>query len=172
MLRFMVLGAPRSATAWTANWLSSDGRVCLHDAMWDHHYTEMDSLAHVWGVACTGLAYFPEWVNEHRCPKVVLHRPIGEINRSLQALGLPWVNPKLVDNLWKCQGLHVNWTELFRAEGAREIHEHLQVGAFDEQRWKMLKDLKVTSNWQSRQAHQNPQVVKRFRQEIGVEALS
>lgn len=30
---FIVLGTPRSRTAWLSNWLSTDARPCLHDAL-------------------------------------------------------------------------------------------------------------------------------------------
>jgi hypothetical protein len=172
MLRFMVLGAPRSGTAWVANWLSIPGRVCLHDPLWDHHYPELDNLPHVWGIACTALAYLPEWVNAHQCPKVILHRSKAEIDCALAQFGLPEVPQRLLDCLWMCQGLHTEWTDLFTPYGAKEIHEHLEVGAFDLERWEMLRHLIVTSHWQQRRVFKNAIAAKRNLQEMGLEALS
>jgi hypothetical protein len=158
----MVLSAPRSGSAWAANWLSLPGHVCLHEPLWDHYLDDLDALPHVWGAACTALGRFPEWVNAHPSPKVILHRPLEAINRSLQAVGLPWADPQLIENLWKCHGMHTAWSDLFTLPGAKAIHEHLEVGAFDQERWEMLRYLKVTSLWQERARAQNVDVARRL----------
>jgi hypothetical protein len=171
MLKFMVIGAPRSGTAWAANWLSAEGRLCLHDPLWDHHYDDLDDLPHVQGIACTGIAYFPEWVNAHKCPKVILHRDKADIDCSLAQMGLPEVPQRLVDNLELCRGLHVPWHYLFSSKTAFQINLFLKLGAFDAQRFEMLRHMKVTSNWPQRKAHANPAALARFRLE-SYEALS
>lgn len=163
MLRFMVLGAPRSGTAWAANWLSGL-RLCLHDPLWDHHYSELDSLPHAWGVSCTGLPYFHEWVNAHPCPKVILHRPRAEIDQALASERLGPVSKLLMDGLWKCQGLHVDWGNLFDPAGAVEIHEHLRLGAINLERYEMLRRFKISENWRERV--QNPEVWQRLSREM------
>jgi hypothetical protein len=156
----MVIAAPRSGTAWCANWLSDGKYLCLHDPLWDHHYRDLDLFAGPQtGVACTGLGYFPEWVNQHPAPKVILHRPLHEINNSLATLGLPDCPPKLFNNLWKIDGLHVHWTSLFGAD-VELVHRHLRIGDFDPMRWSMLRDMNVTAKYERRR--QDPDVWARL----------
>lgn len=159
----MVIGAPRSGTAWAANWLSGL-RLCLHDPLWDYHYTELDHLPAVMAIACTGIAYFHGWVNDHPCPKVILHRPKAEIDVTLRRIGLPPVEQRLLDCLWKVKGYHVPWTDLFDGKGAVKIHEALRLGAFNCERHQMLRNFHVTENW--RQRRQNPAVWNRLKAEI------
>jgi len=166
MLKFMVIGAPRSGTAWAANWLTFGAQLCLHDPLWDHHYTDFDALPHPQlGVACTGLAEFHVWVNKHACPKVILHRSPDLVNESLERMGLPAYRPELFLNLWKIRGLHVEWTQLF-GEEAPAIFEHLKLGRFDEERWQMLRFLEITEKYTLRCQH--PKVWARLQQERGL----
>ena len=162
MVRFMVIAAPRSGTAWCANWLSDGTYLALHDPLWDHHYRDLDKIAGPkTGVCCTGLGYVPEWVNQHPAPKVILHRAPNEVNNSLETLGLPTCPQKLFDNLWKIDGLHVHWTNLFGPD-AELLHRHLKIGDFDPVRWSMLRDMEVTAKWQNRRRHQNLQLRDQF----------
>jgi hypothetical protein len=163
MLRFMIVGAPRSGTAWAANYFTARGILCMHDPLWDFHYADLDHLGDEnLGISCTGIAYFPDWVNEHPCPKVILHRPRHEVQASLEKLGLPPCPPRLFDNLWRIHGMHVTWQSLFNRD-MRLIHSHLQIEDTDFSRWSMLKDMRVTANYQARK--QNPDVLKRLKAE-------
>ena len=89
MIDFMLLASPRSGTTWAANLLTTDTTLCLHDPLFTHHYSELDGIESNkrLGVSCTGLCLFPEYVNSHQARKVVLHRDLREINRSLDAIG-------------------------------------------------------------------------------------
>jgi hypothetical protein len=160
MLRFMVLSAPRSGSAWCANWLSGGTTLCLHDPLWDHDYRELDAMAAKhgdMGVACTGLGLMPEWVNAHPCPKVILHRSPDEVKASLAAIGLPWPDPALFRKLWEIDGLHVQWSDLFTDPGP--IHWHLRRGGVDFARHKMLRSMRVTSKWAERSANHSPRAL-------------
>lgn len=165
MIKFMVLGAPRSGTAWAANWLSTGSQVCLHDPLWDTHYTDLDAIEHPHlGIACTGLSLFHSWVNKHPCPKVILHRTPALVNDSLARMGLPVCPAELFASLWKVDGLHAQWTDLFN-DNAIDIHLHLRLGPFDTERWKMLRYLNVTEDYTKRQ--QNPLVWEQLQRERG-----
>jgi len=159
MMRFFVIGAPRSGTAWCANWLTDNGIVCHHDPLWDYHYSQFDDLPGENGIACTGMALFPDWLNNHPAPKVILHRAPWEIQASLQALGFPSCKQVLFDNLWRVRGMHVDWRWLF-SRNAIEIHRHLKIGEMNMRRWNMLKDMRVTANYWQRK--QNPHVLERL----------
>jgi hypothetical protein len=162
----MVIGAPRSGTAWAANWLSTGEQLCLHDPLWDRHYTEFDAIEHPrLGIACTAMARFHPWVNKHPAPKVILHRTPDLVNDSLVRLGLPPCPQQLFLDLWKIRGLHVEWTDLFN-ENAANLHAHLKLGPFDAARHGLLRDMRITANWQERQRRQNPEVVARIVKEM------
>lgn len=150
----MVLGAPRSGTTWAAAWLD-----CIHDPLWDHYYEDLDTEV-FGGVSCTALAMFPEWVNRHPAPKVILHRPLAEIDISLRTQGLPTITPHIVNNLNKIKGLHVNWKDLF--SNPEPIWKHLKESAFDAQRHALLKDVNIQDNWKARQKTSSPEVRRKF----------
>jgi hypothetical protein len=159
----MVIGAPRSGTAWASNWLTTDTVECLHDPLWDYHYRDLDAITiplKSVAIACTGMGYFADWANRHQCPKVILHRPKHEIDASLEELGLPPCPERLIHGLWRLEGKHVRWTELFDYSSAFAIHEWLGLGALDVRRWKYLKDMRVTAIHNNRR--QDPAVMERL----------
>jgi hypothetical protein len=167
MIRFMVLGAPRSGTAWSANWLSDGKRLCIHEPLWDHHYADLDKLYPGCGVACTGLAMFHEWVNAHPCRKVVLHRDPAEVQRALARAGLPNAPRQLFDSLSLIvsNATHVDWREVFR--NPRRVWEDLLGEPFDghqERRHAQLCHLNVTANLNTRA--QNMDVLEKLRADI------
>lgn len=115
MIQFMVIGAPRSGTAWAANWLTTDRTLCLHDPLWRHDLESLDNLQtrkHL-GIACTGVALFPDWVDQHPARKLILHRDFKEINASLRRMGIKPIPAHWDDILKGIEGLHVSWSDLF-----------------------------------------------------------
>jgi hypothetical protein len=149
----MVIGPPRSGTAWASVWLNA-----YHDPLWDYFYADLDALDT--GICCTGLGLFPTWVNRHKSPKVILHRDGQEVNASLARLGLPRMDTHLFQNLEQLDGLHVHWTELF--SNPAKIWNHLIDFNFDAARHKHLKMLKITTDWQARRQNQDPAVRRRY----------
>lgn len=140
--------------------------ACVHDPLWDYAPENLDDISITGkqvGIACTGIAFFPEWVNEHPCPKVILHRPRYQIETSLRKLSLPMPPDALFHRLWLIRGMHVYWRDLF-GRGARDIHAHLGLGSFDTERHDRLKSLTVTANWWERK--QNQAVRKRIEERI------
>lgn len=168
MIEFMVIGAPRSGTAWAANWLTNEWNHCIHDPLWDHHYADLDKLHPLYpgktlGISCTGIALWPAWLNEHPATKVILHRPPAEVNESCRKLGYPPCPTQLFRGLLQIRGFHVEWRSLFDSDHARDIHNHLVVEPFDGVRHDMLRALTVTANVKLRK--QNPEVLERLRAE-------
>lgn len=162
----MVLGAPRSGTAWAANWLTTDQTLCLHDPLFKRHYTDLDSFQTKkrFGIACTGSALFPDWVLEHPAPKLILHRDFAEIDRSLEAIGLPGLPP-----IWRTgaldriDGLHVQWEELF--ENPEPIWSHLLPDIpFDAERHTVLRELDVQIRYEGVEV--NPAATRRLMREL------
>lgn len=148
MIEFMVIALPRSGTTWASNWLTTDDTLCLHDPLWDRHYSELDSIKSKkrLGVSCTGLMLFPQWLNQHPARKVILHRDVIEVNASLGAIGMPRMEHDAEDRLWGIAGLHVPWTDLFDAPSA--IYEHLLQKEFDAERHAELRKISMQPNFE------------------------
>jgi hypothetical protein len=140
VIDFMVIGLPRSGTAWAANWLTTDTTHCLHDPMAKCHHTDLDALpsAKRLGVACTGLWLHRDWLNAHPAPKVILHREPGEVIASLDRLGFP---PLPFPSLDGIDGLHVAWRDLW--DNPEPIWQHLLGTPCDMERHHLLKELNV-----------------------------
>jgi hypothetical protein len=168
MMEFMFIAAPRSGTAWAANWMTTGNRLCLHDPLWQTHFDDLDTLAygfqdHCVGLACTGLGYWPEWLNAHPAPKVILHREPAQVNASLAKIGLPECPSVLFRNLELIDGLHVYWTELF--DNPQLIHDHLFIAdKLQVERHRLLRDMVVTAKWQDKK--QNPDVWMRLKEHV------
>lgn len=167
MIEFMVLAMPRSGTGWCANWLTTDRTLCLHDPLWKHHYSELDNVrspGRRLGVSCTGLAMFPDFLASHRARKVILHRPIAEVNESGRALGLDPIPTHWDSLLDSITGFHASWTDVFKPETARPIYEFLLQRSFDEQRHAMLTGLNVQIAFE--RVKPDPRVARRFFEEF------
>lgn len=147
MIEFMVIAAPRCGTTWASNWLTTDETLCLHDPLYTRHYTELDGIESkkVLGVSCTGLYHFPEWVSSHPARKVVLHRPLAEINESMDAIGLPLVTQGDLDRLHRIDGLHLDWRAMFDSPAL--MYEYLLQMEFDPERHAELKGIEMQPNF-------------------------
>lgn len=161
----MVIGEPRSGTTWAANWLTTDTTLCLHDPLFNHHYSDLDSIRSkkMLGISCTGIAKFPHYLNAHPARKVILHRDPEEIKQSLEGIGLKY-SP--VDLKSIC-GMHVKWTDLF--ENPKGIYEYLLQRKFDRERHNELKQIEMQPDFKSLTI--NKEVTKRLLNEM-MEAMN
>lgn len=127
MIEFMVLSAPRSGSTWMSNWLTTEATLCLHDPVLEHRPEDLDAIEcdRTLGLSCTGLGLLPDFVNAHPARKVIVHRPIEQINRSLEMVGLSALSSAWDGALDKIHGLHVPFTHLFNTVLAAPIWEHL-----------------------------------------------
>lgn len=166
MIDFMIIAAPRSGTAWAANWLTTERTLCLHDPLFERHYSEIEDLAEPgreFGVACTGLANFPEWLKSHPAKKVILQRRPDQVNAACDSLGLPPVPQEFFDNLMKIDGLHVPWTWLFNKP--ENIHRYLFGDRpFDARRHQLLASLNVQRDFE--QIRPNKAATRRLIEEM------
>lgn len=175
MISFMVLAAPRSGTAWAANWLTTEVSLCLHDPLFEVHYEQLDELSYDGmreiGIACTGAALFPDWVAQHPARKVILHRDVKEINVSLHGIGAPPLQREYPAALQRIPGLHVDWRNLFSESGARQIWQHLlPTVTFCSTRFDQLKKLNVQRQYE--QIVVNREATQRLIRELrAVEAM-
>jgi hypothetical protein len=142
-IQFMVIAAPRSATTWCSNWLTTDTTLCLHDPLWRWHYSEIDAVpcSKVLGIACTGIALFPDWVNAHPARKVILHRPLDEVDASLERIGLSALHGSWDGVLDRIRGVHLDWRDLFARP--KYIYEYLLDRPFDAERHEALREINM-----------------------------
>lgn len=137
----MLLAAPRSATAWASNWLTTDRTLCLHDPLARWSLDELDKRwfkNRVLGIACTASALLPN-INEHVSRKVILHRDPREVRESMEQLGIPGdYDFKALDRI---EGRHYDWQQLF--DDPASIYEFLLRLPFDAERHAELTALNV-----------------------------
>lgn len=151
MISFMVLGGPRSATTWAANWLTTDTTMCLHDPLLEYTTERLMRLTFPerrLGISCTSAMLYPDWVNKQRCPKVILYRQVADINRSLRELGLvELIETRHLARITNIQGaMLVPYEYMFSPTGAKAISEHLGV-TFDMARHNLLRQMRVEPMW-------------------------
>jgi hypothetical protein len=154
-IRFMVLGGPRSATTWAANWLTTDTTFCLHDPLLEYTKRNLDILTipgKEVGISCTSTLLFPEWFLKHPARKIILYREPEEVNLALEALGLAKLDiaahngrvhgaVKAGIELW-------NWDAVFDKWAARQIWKHLLPHVpFDEYRHDLLTQFNIQPQW-------------------------
>jgi hypothetical protein len=97
---------------------------------------ELDSLypERMLGLSDTTLGLLPDWVNAHSARKLIVHRDVAEVEKSL---GMPCPEMQLYD----IQGMHVHFNEL--DDRAKDIWEYLTQTEFDAVRFNLLKDMEV-----------------------------
>lgn len=148
-IEFMLLAAPRSATTWASNWLTTDTTVCLHDPLVKWTRDELDTIESPkrLGIACTALALFPEWVNAHPARKIILHRDLREVDKSLEGIGMTPCSKQWEGVLDRIQGVHLDWQVIFDPLRARYVYEHLLNLPFDAERWAVLREVNAQPNF-------------------------
>lgn len=172
----MVIGLPRSATTWAANWLTCERIFCLHDPLnrlhyndWNKdgvHFPNREEMISV-GVSCSGVWNFPNFVNRHPAKKLILLRDFEEIQASLGAAGLPFLDENAKSSLGMISGPRLNYRDLFNPSIAEIVWEHLTGSTigFCERRHSILVDMKIEPNFESL----NPDyyVTKKLHKELG-----
>jgi hypothetical protein len=141
MIEFMLLAAPRSATAWASNWLTTDRSLCLHDPLNRWTLEELDQRwfkRRILGIACTVSALLPH-INAHAARKVVLHRTPQDVHESMDRLHIRGSYDFAA--LDKVDGRHYDWQQLF--EDPAPIYEYLLRYPFDAERHEELRSLNV-----------------------------
>lgn len=144
MIAFMVIAAPRSGTAWAANWLTTDTTLCIHEPLTRWSQEQLDGIASTktLGIACTVLARSPDFVNAHPARKVILHRPEREVRASMANLRIAGdYDFRALDRI---EGRHCDWRELFTDPGS--IYTYLLGKAFDAERHRELVGMNVQND--------------------------
>lgn len=162
----MVLSAPRSGSTWCANWLTSERTLCLHDPLLTFSERELDGIPcdRTLGIACTALPLLTDWVNKHPARKVILHRPMKEVNKSLRSIGLSELSERWDGVLDKIEGRHYEWSDMHKAHYAGAAYQFLTGLPFDAARWKLLVSLHVEPEFN--RVHVKPDRARAFRRQI------
>lgn len=140
MIDFMIIGLPRSATTWAANWMTTEKVHCVHDPLYHTHYRNWDILSAKFdankrvGVSCTGIWRWPQFVNSHKAMKLIVHRDLAQVNHELSKLGLPHIEANEAQKLNSLDGLHIKHTDLFDGNIAKDVWEHIVGSKFDKER--------------------------------------
>lgn len=160
MISFMVIGAPRSGTAWAANWLTTEKAICWHEPLFTRHLDDLDQeiVGRPLGIADTGIALFPGYLKTHPAKKVILHRNVTEINQSLERMGLAKLDHHWPQCLHDIDGLHVDWHVMFDSPGI--IHHYLFGTEPDYRRHSVLRRLNVQADFQK--IDPDPKVVRQL----------
>jgi len=86
MIEFMVIGLPRSRTTWLSNLLTTTATFCMHDPLSQYTFPELNQYTckKTFGIADTAIySLLGSRLNAHPAKKLIIHRPISEINASL-----------------------------------------------------------------------------------------
>jgi hypothetical protein len=143
MLDFIVLGLPRSATTWLANWLTTDRTLCLHDPFARSLPETWDAGGKLLGISCTGAYLMPTWLAQFDCPVAIIERDPAECDACLAKLGLPDTAP-LREPLANTEGRRFKFADLWNEDTARELWAHLLPGLpFDAARYRLLREMRI-----------------------------
>lgn len=166
MVQFMVLSAPRSASTWVANWLTTDKTLCLHDPLLLHAADMLDAIPcdRILGLACTALPVLPELVEAYQARKVIVHRDAGEVDRSLETIGLSPLGSVWKNALESLSGMHIAFDALFDPARARPIYEYLTGLPFDKERHALLVDMHIEPQFERVQVR--PERARDFRRRV------
>ena len=152
MLDFMIVALPRSGTAWTANFLTTERSLCWHEPLSEHDLADLDQMkmSGLFGIADTQLSLFePEELNAHPAKKLIIHRDFAQIASSLNALSLAPFDDALKhlqscdERMYDIEGWHIPYPALFNADAFKPGYEWLTNMQFDRARHAVLKSLNV-----------------------------
>lgn len=133
MIKYMVLGPPRSGTAWAAAWLGF-----LHEPLAQYKFEDIPEE----GISCTVMGMYPDFVNKQPAKKVILHRPYDEVNESAKrvGIGIPY-SVDCYEALDRINGKHVHWRELF--DNPDGIYGYLFGRLCDKERHRQLSKINI-----------------------------
>jgi len=148
MIDFMVLGLPRSGTAWLANLLTTDDSICLHEALIDSTIEQLDKFEHsgLFGIAETAGVFLPDVIS-YPCKKLIVDRPIDDIKRSLHQIGLPTMPDVEVDLLSGIEGYKIAFKDLFNFDAMQLAYKFLLNKDLSKDRHILLRQMNVQNQY-------------------------
>jgi len=152
-MTFLVLGLPRSRTAWLARFLTYGDHICGHEEL--RHCRSLEDVKSYLSMPRTGsaeTAAAPWWrLLTRLAPEVrivVVRRPVAEVIESLAAFGfdpavmapaMARLDAKLTQIVKRVPGvLEVSFDALNEQETCRSVFEHCLPYRFDPAHWRKL----------------------------------
>lgn len=142
MIDFMVLGLPRSGTAWISNLLTTDTTVCIHEAFEFNSLSEIDEMG-VQGICETSAFMHIDEINAHHARKLIIERPFVEIQESCKALGFPELPPLVIDLMDQIKGYRISFKDLFNYDIMAEAYYYLLRKELNQERHRMLCQMNI-----------------------------
>lgn len=145
MIDFMVIGLPRSGTAWLANLLTTDTSICLHEAFIDKTLEQLDVVGYFGklGISETSAIFHTEKINAHPAKKLIVERNVLPINHSLVRIGLPMIPNTFVQLLEQIDGYRIKYQDIFNYEIMSKAYEYLLDKKLSYERHRLLVNLNV-----------------------------
>lgn len=155
MRNFLIVGFPRSRTAWLANFLTHGNVSCGHELLSDCSTMAdlprlMDSGLPYCGSSETAAGHFMPLVISAVKPEAIIcvHRHFEDVRNSLRSIGVQDDLRPLLDGLQYAtllpQSIQVKFSDLDDEETCRAILQHVAQGEhFDSRRFRMLRDFNV-----------------------------
>lgn len=153
---FVVMGTPRSRTAWLARFLTYGDWYCAHEEL--RHLRSMDDVRSWFAQPCMGTvetAAAPWWrLLPEGVRTVVVRRPIGEVMDSLHRLGLTFdavlverqierLDAKLRQVAARTNAVSVQFAELEREDTCARIFEHCLGIPHDHAWWQAMAPVNI-----------------------------
>lgn len=145
MIDFMVISLPRSGSAWLANLLTTDDSICLHESFIDHSIADLHEMKHdgLLGISETSAAFIDDAI-AYSCKKLIVKRPIAEINGSLISIGLFAAFDKDSENaLNNIEGYSINFKDIFDFDEMSKAYMYLLGKEMCKQRHTMLCKMNI-----------------------------
>jgi hypothetical protein len=140
MIDYMVIALPRSGTAWVANLLTTGDDICLHESFMTETLETLDNKEHsgLLGISETSAIFFEDEINRHPAKKLIIERPLDEINNSLINLGLYTFTPEINSLLNNIEGYKISFNDLFNEDVMGKAYKFLTGKEMNKDRHKLL----------------------------------
>lgn len=146
---FMIMGLPRSRTAWLSYFMTTENTFCYHELVGS--CTSLEEIKNKLQLPKYEIVGFSDTCGhliheEFTCPKIIIHRDIEEVNTSLQKLyctKISFLSLLETENkrLQKVQGLHIEFEEI--DSSLKQIWEYCTDIPFDKNRASLLINMNI-----------------------------
>lgn len=154
-MKFLIIALPRSRTAWLANFLTYGDSFCFHEPLLglsrvaDIQDKVSTVTTPIIGATDTGAMYFVDVLLKlyPGLKLVVIERPANECQESIDSMGLQGDVTLMARQLeWikqRTKPLVIQFSSLDEKATMEELWNHCIGTPFPEQRWQLLKDMKI-----------------------------
>jgi hypothetical protein len=133
VIDFLVIGLPRSGTAWLSVWLDA-----THDP-----FGKMLPEFFSGGLVCTGAYLMPDWLEAQTCPVAIIERDHRDCDASLARIGMPPTTPAMRALFARATGEAWSFADLWDEDKAAALWAYLKGTPFDAARYRRLRDLRI-----------------------------